>query len=380
MIQHEPEDTARRARRIFAVVLVVGLLVIFFRMVGSLLGGAIGGVIFWALSKDLFERILARVGGRRGLAAALSVGATVLLVVIPTILILTVVVADATNLAASIGEWIDPHRDEINQELRRFMRGESINILGYELRVEDVTQRVQAASGQIGTLLLALVSKTAGGVFNAALLLFVVLYTQFFFYIDGDRFLAWVARLLPLSESQCERLFHDFFATSRATLKTIGILGAVQGTMGGVAFWLIGIPAPFFWTVLMAFTSAIPSVGAQVILVPTSVLLIVFGKTFAGVALLVWSLVFIGSADNLLRPVLVSHDVEMHELLVFLSTLGGIATFGFFGVVIGPVIAALLKVSLEIYSEVYGRERELVTTSTVLPPPGGTPPAPPAQG
>jgi predicted PurR-regulated permease PerM len=103
------------------------------------------------------------------------------------------------------------------------------------------------------------------------------------------------------------------------------------------------------WAVLMGLASIIPAVGAQIILFPAALLLIFTGHTVSGIGLLLWSWIVIANVDNVLRPILVGKDTNLHPLLVFLSTVGGITYFGFFGFLLGPVIASLLRASLQIY-------------------------------
>ncbi|MBU1636350.1 AI-2E family transporter [bacterium] len=344
-------------RRRFTIILVVGLLAIFLYMISELLLGVIGGLLLWAMTQPLFRRLVKWTKGRTTLAASLSLVATVLFLIVPAAIVLFFMAADAANLAQSAGKWLEPYRPVIEQKLSEIGAAGKIDIFGYELQVTDLTAKLQEITGTLANFLLQVLQKTAGGIASSLLLVFIMLYTLFFCYLDGPDFLTWLKKIIPLSPEQSDRLLSDFFATSITTLKTLGIIGFVQGSMGGIAFWICGIPSPFFWTVLMALASIIPSVGAQIILVPASILLMLIGKFWWGFGLLLWSLIFIANVDNLLRPYLVKRAINLHELVVFLSTIGGITVFGFFGFLIGPVIAALLKASLQIYSDMFKLNR-----------------------
>jgi predicted PurR-regulated permease PerM len=348
--------TMQLHRRRFSIILVIGLLVVFLYMISKLLLGVIGGLLLWAISQPLFHRLVKWTNGRLKLAAALTLIATIVFLVVPVAIILFFMAVDAANLAQSAEKWLEPNRPMIEQKLGEIGAAGKIDLFGYELQIDDLTAKLQQATGKIANYSLLLLKKTAGGIASAILLIFIMLYTLFFCYLDGPDFLKWLKRMLPLSEEQSERLLSDFFATSIATLKTMGIIGFVQGAMGGIGFWICGIPSPFFWTVLMALASIIPSVGAQIILVPASILLMLIGQFWWGLGLLLWSVLVIANVDNFLRPYLVKRAINLHELIVFLSTLGGIMVFGFFGFLIGPVIAALLKASMQIYSEMYKLE------------------------
>jgi predicted PurR-regulated permease PerM len=347
----EQTDVSDRHRRRFVLVLSALLLLAFFYMISTLIIGVIGGILLWAMTSGVYRWFLPKVRGNRTAAAALAMVVTMLLVVVPITLLVVLMAADASTLADRASQWIEPYRPKLQEQLDRISQGRSIDFFGYEITMQQVAQKIEAASGQISQFLLMLIQKTAGGIARATLLLFVTLYTLFFFYLDGDAFVLWLKDILPLPHAQSQRLLDDFFATSKATLKTVVVLGAVQGTLGGLGFWVCGIPAPFFWTGLIAIASVIPAVGCHIVTVPAGILLIALGETWYGIGLIAWSLIVIANIDNFLRPWLVQREVNLHQLLVFLGTIGGIATFGFFGVVIGPVIAALLKAILDIYQE-----------------------------
>lgn len=340
-----------RERRWFAVGLTGILLILFLFMISGLLFGVIAGILLWTATDGLYRRLLKAMRGRRGAAAGVCVAITVLVIIIPVTLLVMLMTADAASLAQRAQEWYSPHKAEVEARIETFTNGGSIYVLNYRITAADVMEKLEQASGQIGQFFISLVQNAAGGVARAVLLLFVSLYALFFFYLDGAAFLDWLKRMLPLDRAQSERLLSDFFSTCKASLKTLIVIGFIQGSLGGLAFWVCGIPAPFFWTMLMAVASIIPAVGAQIILVPAGIFLIAAGKAWFGIGLLLWSLLVIANIDNLLRPYLVRREVNLHELLVFVSSMGGIATFGFFGVILGPVIAAMLKTSLQIYAE-----------------------------
>jgi predicted PurR-regulated permease PerM len=341
----------RRRQRFFLLMLTLILLVTFTRMVSELLIGVILGILLWTMTIKIYRWFLRRTGYQRGWAAGLAVFATLLLVIVPTVLLFMLMAADAMTLAEKAQQWLEPYKPRIEHELKRISRGNSVMFFGYEITARDLAEKIQSASGQIGGFLLSAFQSTIGGILNGAMMLFVTLYTLFFFYLDGQTFLIWLRRLLPLTRPQSQRLMHDFFATARVSLTTVFVIGAVQGALGGLAFWVCGIPAPFFWGMLMALASVIPSVGAQIILLPGAGILMLTGHLWTGVGLLAFSWVIVGQIDNVLRPYLVKRGVNLHELLVFMSTVGGLTLFGFWGVIIGPVIASLLKASLDLYSE-----------------------------
>lgn len=343
-------------RRRFVLLMLAGLLVAFLYMISNLLIGVIAALLLWAMTDDIFDWWTRRVRGRRSLAAGLTILTIFVLVLAPLGVVGLMLVSDATELATKAQEWLSPYRPAIEARINEIAGSGTIYIFDYAIQLDDVITKLQDSVGRIGQLLVTLIKNTAGSVAGGVMLLFITLYSLYFCYLDGDNFLTWLRRALPLTPDQTDKLLTDFFATSKATLKAVFVIGAVQGVLGGLAFWICGIPAPFFWTVLMSIASIIPAVGAQIILLPAAGMLMLIGNVGFGVGLLLWSIIVVANVDNLLRPKLVKRDVNLHELLIFLSSIGGIMTFGFFGFLVGPVIAALLKASFAMYTELYRQE------------------------
>ena len=339
-------------RRTFIISLSLLLLVVFIVMVKDILIGVILGILLWAMTRKINDWILRRVH-KPGAAAGLALLATFLVIIIPLTILLAFAAADAVSLAEKAQDWFEPYRQSVQQQLDRLSSGYTIQIFGYDFTAQDFTQKIEAASAQIGNFLLNILQRAAGGIFHAGLLLFVTLYTLFFFYVDGPRFLIWLKQMLPLSEEQSDRLIHDFLATAQSLLQTMVVIGAIEGLLGGLAFWIVGIPSPYFWGVIIGLASIIPAVGAQIILIPAGILLMLVGRFWVGIALMAFGWGIVGHVDNVLRPYLVKRSINLHQLLVLISTVGGIAMFGFWGVIIGPVIAAMLKAALDMYAEIY---------------------------
>ena len=133
----------------------------------------------------------------------------------------------------------------------------------------------------------------------------------------------------------------QFVVVTRATIKGSLVVAIVQGLIGGIIFWALGIPGALLWGVLMGCFSLIPAVGTGLIWAPVALYLLATGAVVKGVILIACGLFVIGLVDNLLRPILVGRDTRIPDYVVLITTLGGIDMFGFNGIVIGPVIAAL---------------------------------------
>ena len=203
--------------------------------------------------------------------------------------------------------------------------------------------------GSISTFLINRLSTVTLGTVNFLFMLFVMLYAMYFFLIDGDKLLHKILYYLPLEDHDERRILDKFTSVARATLKGTAVIGLLQGILAGLAFAVVGIPSAVFWGAIMTVLSIIPSIGSAIVWVPAALILAATGSLAKGIGLAVFCAVVVGSMDNLLRPILVGKDTQMHELMIFLGTLGGIFMFGVIGVIIGPIIAALFVTVWDIY-------------------------------
>ena len=144
-----------------------------------------------------------------------------------------------------------------------------------------------------------------------------------------------------------------FLSVTRATIKGTLIIAVIQGTLGGLSFAAAGIASPVFWGAMMAVFSLIPGAGTGIVWVPACLVLLIMGKSVTALILALYFVAIVGTVDNLLRPRLVGRDTQMHELLILLSTLGGVIVFGPLGVIIGPIVAALFVTVWELYGTAF---------------------------
>ena len=179
--------------------------------------------------------------------------------------------------------------------------------------------------------------------------IFVLFFTLFYFLIDGKKALRYIIDLSPLKDKHDKLLIEKFTSISRATLKGTFVVGVIQSVLGGIAFLIVGIPSPVIWTVVMLLFSVIPMVGTAIIWAPAGLILLATGAVWQGIFLLLFGSLVIASVDNILRPKLVGKDTQMHPLLIFFATLGGISLFGLPGFVIGPIIISFFVALAEIY-------------------------------
>ncbi len=315
------------------------------------------GAVFWAcvlgiLFHPVQRRILKRCGGRANLSAILTLCVCAVLVVIPALFVTSSFLQQGASLYGRIrsGELdFASYADHIRNGLPALR--ELLDSLGIDIAV--VKEKLSSAALGFSSIL----AKNAVTIGQNTLQFFVsvglMLYMAFFLLRDGERILAHIVRVLPLGDER-ERLLMDRFAlVTRATVKGNLVVAIVQGALGGLIFWILGIEAALLWGVVMTLLSLIPVVGAGLIWAPVAVYLFATGHWGQGLVLALFGAGVIGLVDNILRPILVGRDTSLPDYMVLLSTLGGFALFGMNGFVIGPVVAALFVVFWEIFAADY---------------------------
>src|SRR3989339_68295 len=190
---------------------------------------------------------------------------------------------------------------------------------------------------------------------NFLIMTCIMLYTLYYFFKDGAKMLSRLMHLSPLGGDNESSLYERFTSTARATLKSTLIVGSIQGTLSGILFFITGIEGALIWGVIMVAIAIIPAVGPSIIVIPAGIIMLALGNTWQGIVLIVGAGV-ISIVDNFIRPPLIGKDTQMHPLIAFFSTLGGLLLFGISGFVIGPVIAALYISIMSIYEQCYKKE------------------------
>lgn len=298
--------------------------------------------VFWAavlaiIFDPLQRRLVTLTHGRTTIAALATTILVLLVVFIPISLIGVAVSREAIALYGRITAddfetkaLIDRFEPMVRDLLSRV--GVDMGSLQKNV-VEGVTSAAQLIAPRafvVGQNLLGVLAQIA-----------LMLYLLFFFLRDGEQILAAIGRAVPLGDRHQRALSGRFAAVARATLKGTLVVGAAQGVLGGILFWIVGISSPVFWGVIMTVLSLVPLVGPALVWAPAAVILLATGAVTQGIVLLAGGALVVGTADNVLRPLLVGRETRMPDYMVLLSTLGGLSVFGLAGFVAGPVIAAL---------------------------------------
>lgn len=354
--------------RIFLVALVIAISFLFLKMIRPFLTALLLAGIAASLAQPLYRRMVRVFRGRRRAAAVAVLALVVLVVLLPLAGLLGLVAAEAVNVGEAAVPWVQDklsRPDQIETWLRTLPIYEHI-----EPYRDDILTRAGQAVGFLSRLLIGSLSAATSGTLNFLFMLGVMLYAMYFFLEQGGKLVDRILWYLPLEDAEERLLLDKFRSVTRATLKGTAVIGVLQGTLAGIAFAVAGLPSALFWGALMVVLSVIPGIGIGLVWIPAAIVLVSGGHTVAGIALAVFCGGIVGSIDNVLRPRLVGQDTKLPDLLILLSTLGGVGMFGMLGLIIGPILAALFVTVWEIYGRMF---------ADVLPAGGGGPGRPPAD-
>jgi predicted PurR-regulated permease PerM len=340
-----------RVRKVVLFVLLVGISLAFLAMIRPflltiLLSGIVAGLLW-----PLYSRLVRLLRGRRVLSAVITLVLLLFIIVGPLGTFVGVVVGEAVKISESIRPWVQermnqPHWMEDQLEKLPFLD----ELDPYRA---EIYERAGALVSGVGNWVVGSLSDVTKGTVQFLFHLGVLLYTVFFFLLDGRKMLRTILWYLPLDDEDEELLARKFTSVTRATIKGTVVIGILQGGLAGAAFAVAGIPSAVFWGTVMVVLSIIPGVGTALVWVPAAIVLAATGHWGKALLLAGWCALVVGSIDNVLRPRLVGRDTEMPDLLIFFSTLGGILLFGIVGFAVGPIVAALFVAIWEIYGHVF---------------------------
>lgn len=337
--------------KIVLLALVLLISAVFLTMIQQFLMPLFMAGLFSAMTIPAHRWLAKRLGDRQNLASILMILGIVVLVLVPLTMLIGVVVGQAINVGQSVTPWVQKFINEptiITVYLNKVPFFQEI--LPYR---EMIIQKAGELVGLLSSFLIDSLSSATKITVSALFSSVIMLYAMFYFFTMGEELLERILYYLPLTDKDEGMLLHRFTSVTRATIKGSIIIGIMQGTICGLAFYFAGIDGPVFWGSVMVVTSIIPAFGTAIVWGP-ALLILLLGKDYGGAVVL--ALLCGGGAgnlDNLVRPRLVGKDTEMHDLFVLFGTLGGITMFGLLGIIIGPIIAALFITIWEIYGQVF---------------------------
>ena len=318
-------------------------------------------VILTILVYPLYAWLLQRMRGRASLAALTIIAVITLLVILPGIELARFLSEETILVVQSVRSLLDGEGKQEwlakpwVQQLVSWWYLVSFRLTDFNIDWKAMLAQGAQASSKV---LVDQVRGIAQNVVVFTLNVIVALITLFFLLRDGKEFIHRLQRLLPMDREHQQRLFKNIVDAVLAVVHGSFVVAMVQGLLAGLAYYFLGVPFPVLWGVVTAFVSLLPVGGSTLVSIPATIYLFLQGETIRAFVLLAWSLGIVGTVDNILKPLLIGNRLGLPVLFLFFGILGGLALFGAVGIILGPVIFALLRALLDLYSEEYRQENE----------------------
>jgi predicted PurR-regulated permease PerM len=323
----------------YGVLVLVGYLA--FRVISPFLAPLAWAAVFGMVLNPVQARLEARMG--RGRAAAATSLLAALIIVGPAITVLSILTVEVTSVVqrAHSGALSVPAAPDVRLWYEGLRQKVMVPLPADP--TASIIEAIKAVASYLAARAGTILQNAAGLVFQ----LFVMLFGLFYFLRDGGRIVDMIRQLLPFEPARRDRMISQTHELVVATVGSTFSVAIVQGALTGLTLALLGFQSPVLWGVLTAFTSLLPAVGSALVWGPAAIYLFATGDIVRGIIMVAVGVGVIGMADNILRPLLLSGRTTMHGLLVFVSLLGGMAAFGFIGLVVGPVAIAAMGTLLD---------------------------------
>jgi predicted PurR-regulated permease PerM len=349
-----PTLSGANLRTAFVLLLVAAVSVLFLAVAWPFLEPLLLGALLAGLFHPLYRLLTRLVGGRQSLGAVLTLLVLFILVLVPVTAFLGIVVQQALSVSDEAIPWLRQHLGTATTfNLHDWLVQRFPALADYIPSQEQLLQQIGTAAKSAGSFLVTVLSRMTATTAAFILNLFVMLYAMFFFFKDGKKILERIFYYLPLNDEDETRMLARFTSITRATIKGTVVIGIIQGTLAGLAFWMAGIQGAAFWGTIMTILSIVPGIGAALVWVPAVIILFINGQYLAATLLLAWCAAVVGTIDNFLRPALVGRDAKMPDLLILIGTLGGLFLFGPIGFIVGPIVCGLFLTVWDIYGAMF---------------------------
>ena len=310
--------------------------VAFLTMVQPFLIALLLAAITASLAEPLRDKVLTWAGDRRFLASALTLGLLTIAVILPILGVVALAAAQAQDLLAAVSSFDVGELGDLHSVPDWMPFQDTLSA-----HWTTITEKADQLASDLAGVFTRFVGQLAAGTAQFLLNLFIFGYGVFAFLAMRQPILVQLLTYSGLAPETQAALYDRVVTVSGATLKGTLVIGFVQGGLGGLGLWVAGVEGVAFWSVIMVVLSIIPAVGPLLALIPIAIALMIEGQMTAGIGLAVWGFAVVGTIDNILRPMLVGREAALHDLMILISTLGGLVVFGAVGLVLGPVLAAL---------------------------------------
>ncbi len=337
-------DHLTRERVLVLVLLGVTVLAIFlcYKLVQPFLPAVTWAMALAVVARPLHGWVARRVNNRTA-AAGISVALIALLLLAPILIVGSQIASEGMAALARLqknGEW-----DSLESAAKEYPQLQQP--LAWAREYLDIGTSVQSTASAVGRQ----ATNVLGGSIWVVAQLMIMMLTLFFFLRDEQTVLQSIKRLVPLSSREADKVLTNVAGTIHATIFGTVVVALVQGILGGIMFYFLGLPAPLLWGSVMALLAIVPYLGAFVVWMPVAIFFAIQGEWGRSLLLFGWGSLVVGLIDNLLYPLLVGKQMRLHTLVAFFAVVGGIAVFGMSGIVLGPVVVAITMALMDIWRQ-----------------------------
>lgn len=337
----------------FVLILIALVGIAVFHMFLPFLVTLLVAFIFWQLFNPTFKYFEKKTSHKH-LSSLLVCIIVFIVIVLPFFAIGSIATQEAIGVYKNVAR--DAHGiNDFQENIKNSVYGvaESLSIPKGEIDETFASINLSEAAKRTVSIVTDLLQQGYQQVSHFIFLAFLMLFALYYLFLDGDKFIKYIFRLSPLSGKDEALIWERLLSMNRATIKGTFIIGVVQGFMGGIAFWILGVGSPAFWGVIMGIFSVLPVVGPVAVWVPVALWLLFTGAWVKAIILFLIGSFVIGSVDNFLRPKLIGNDTQLHPIFILIGTFGGIIEFGIMGFIIGPLLITIFVALLEIFEKQY---------------------------
>ncbi len=338
---------------IFTIAFFALFLFLLYQM--GLLLAPFSAAILWAAIialalQPLYRKLIELLRGRTRLAASLMTLLTLLIVIGPTIILLGVLASQTVGLYRWMAEGVQS--GGVIEFWNRLSTAVSSKLLSIPFLSElDLKSMILRNLSQLSSNLASQIGTILRDILLLIVHLFIMLFTLFFFFLNGDRYYRTTMDLIPFSDEQKHSIARKLHDTFTAVINGVFLIALGQGTMTGIGLWVFGVPFPVLWGSLAAVLAILPIGGAALVWIPAALYLFIVHETLKAILLCAWGIVLVSLPDNFIKPLFIGKKAKLPTFFLFLGILGGLQVYGFLGILFGPLIVTLLTALIQIYRE-----------------------------
>lgn len=319
------------------IILIYNLLKIVYPFSSAIFVALVLSILYYPINMYLRKKGLNNIS-----SAAISTSIVFVTIIIPITFFAWNLLKESRELYPKTLSYLNNSQSfALTIQLPSFIKSETLDFKEIALKNVEQIQNKIVSSG----------TKILKNIFFFLVDFFVMLFTLFFIFKDGDRFLKWLVELLPMNNDHIYMVLNQFYLTVKAIAKGVLLTASIQGIIAGIGYYIAGISSPVLLGTMTAFSAMIPFIGTSLIWAPVAIGAFFFKSNTAGIFLAIWGFLVVSLLDNFLRPMLIGRETKIPFFLLFIGLFGGLRVYGPMGLFVGPILVSMVSTFLDIYRE-----------------------------